>query len=266
MFGAIIGDIIGSRFEFDNHRRKEFQLFNRKCFATDDSFMTLAVAKAFLECKGNHEELEEKVIYWMRNIGCKYPNGGYGGMFSNWLYSETPKPYNSYGNGSAMRISPVAYVAKTIEEVKELSHKVTAITHNHPEGIKGAEAVAVAIFMAKKGYKMWEIRDFIHVNYYSMDFTLNSIRNNYEFNETCQKTVPQALVAFFESKNFEDAIRNAISIGGDSDTIGAITGSVAEAYYGVPLKFKNKVKKYLDKHLMEILEEFNKKYIKGEKK
>lgn len=246
ILGAIIGDIVGSRFEFDNYRAKDFEFFNDKCFATDDTIMTLAICTALDQCKPDYSDLEKQAVGWMQEFGRMYPGAGYGGKFCRWIDSIDPQPYNSWGNGSAMRVSPVAYVAKSLEEVKLLSYKVTYVTHNHPEGIKGAEATAVATFMALHGASKEEIRDVIINGYYNMDFTLDEIRDTYEFNESCQDTVPQALQAFFESESFEDAIRNAISIGGDSDTLGAIAGAVAGAFYGVPEEIEERAMMYLD--------------------
>ena len=260
MLGAIIGDIVGSRFEWNNHRNKEFDLFTTECFSTDDSIMTLSVAKAILESKEDFSDLSEKTKNFMQKIGRNYPDCGYGGNFFNWIFSDNPKPYNSYGNGAAMRVSAVGFVANSLEEAKSLSRKVTEITHNHPEGIKGAEATAVAIYLAKIGKDISEIRDFITKNYYTLDFTLDEIRDTYEFNETSQNTVPQALQVFFESTNFEDAIRNAISIGGDSDTLAAICGGIAEAYYGIPDNIRKQAINFLDKDLLKILIEFENKY------
>jgi ADP-ribosyl-[dinitrogen reductase] hydrolase len=270
VIGAIIGDIVGSRFEFNNHRSKEFELFTDECEATDDSIMTLAVAKAIMETEkkmkpllsqreNNHEYnllLESMAIKYMQEIGRKYPYCGYGGMFRHWVFSDNPKPYNSYGNGAAMRISPVGFFDVTEYELRELSKIVTAVTHNHEEGIKGAEAVALSIFMAKRGATKEEIRNEINENYYGLDFTIDEIRDTYRFNETCQRTVPQAIVAFLESSSFEDAIRTAISVGGDSDTLAAITGSIAEAYYGVPEEIEKKVLTYLDDELRLIYYEW----------
>jgi len=260
MIGAIIGDIVGSRFEWNNHRSKDFEFLTYKCFFTDDTVMSLAVCKALMECQTDYSDLSDQAIRNMQEIGRPYPKCGYGGMFYNWMYSESPEPYNSFGNGAAMRISACGHVAQSVEEAKSLSHTVTAVTHNHPEGIKGAEAVAVAVFMARSGKNLLEIRDYIDKNYYPMDFSLDDIRETYEFNETCQETVPQALVAFFESTDFEDAIRNAISIGGDSDTIAAITGGIAEAYYGVPTQIRKHALTFLDEKLLEILLEFENRY------
>lgn len=260
MIGAIIGDIVGSRFEWNNIKNKEFELLNYKCFFTDDSIMSLAIAKAVLECKSDYTDLSKKAVYWMQKIGRKYPNCGYGGNFHDWIYSDNPSPYNSYGNGAAMRVSACGLAAKSIEEAIILSRKVTEISHNHPEGIKGAEATTVAIYLAKSGVNILDIRDYINDNYYPMNFKLDDIRDSYQFNETCQETVPQAIEAFLESNNFEDAIRNAISIGGDSDTLAAITGSIAEAYYGVPTGIRKHALTFLNEELLTILIEFENEY------
>ena len=260
MLGAIIGDIVGSRFEWNNNKSKQFDLLTYKCSVTDDSIMTLAIAKALLESKSDYSDLSENAVKYMQNIGQHYPNCGYGGHFREWIYSDNPKPYNSYGNGAAMRVSACGFVANTLEEVKQLSKSVTEVTHNHSEGIKGAEATAVAIFLARSGKNLLEIRDYITKNYYPLNFSLDEIRDNYEFNESCQGTVPQALEAFFESKNFEDAIRNAISIGGDSDTIAAITGGIAGAYYGIPTDIRKHALTFLDERLLKILVDFENNY------
>ena len=260
MLGAIIGDIVGSRFEWNNNKSKQFDLLTYKCSVTDDSIMTLAIAKALLESKSDYSDLPENAVKYMQNIGQHYPNCGYGGHFREWIYSDNPKPYNSYGNGAAMRVSACGFVANTLEEVKQLSKSVTEVTHNHSEGIKGAEATAVAIFLARSGKNLLEIRDYITKNYYPLNFSLDEIRDNYEFNESCQGTVPQALEAFFESKNFEDAIRNAISIGGDSDTIAAITGGIAGAYYGIPTDIRKHALTFLDERLLKILVDFENNY------
>ncbi|WP_233276065.1 ADP-ribosylglycohydrolase family protein [Schinkia azotoformans] len=260
MLGAIIGDIVGSRFEWNNIKTKEFDFLTYKCFVTDDSVMSLAIAKAILDCKGNYNNLSKLAVSCMQEIGRPYSDCGYGDMFREWMYSDDPQPYNSYGCGAAMRVSACGFAASTLKEVKLLSRKVTEVTHNHPEGIKGAEATAVAIYLAKKGKNILEIRDYINDHYYPMDFTLDSIRNTYEFNETCQETVPQAIMAFLESTSFEDAIRNAISIGGDSDTIAAITGGIAEAYYGIPTDTRKHALTFLDERLLKILVDFENQY------
>jgi type I restriction enzyme M protein len=256
MLGAIIGDIVGSRFEWNNIKSKHFELFTEDCFVTDDTVMTLAVAKALLESRRDFAGLSEKAVECMRELGRLYPNCGYGTRFEDWLISENPEPYNSFGNGAAMRVSACAFAASSLEEVRRLSKAVTEVTHNHPEGLKGAEATAVSIFLARSGAGISEIRDYITEYYYPIDFTLDEIRDSYEFDESCQGTVPQALAAFFESTSFVDAIRNAISIGGDSDTIAAIAGSVAEGYYGIPASLRARAVKYLDGQLFKILLDF----------
>ena len=261
MLGAIVGDIVGSVYEFSNHRSKEFELFKPQCFATDDSIMTLAIAKAVLESAPDHHDLADNAVKYMREVGQPYPYCGYGGRFMDWMYSDKPKPYNSFGNGAAMRVSPVAYAAKGLEEAVEMSKAVTAVTHNHPEGIKGAEATAVCTWLALHGAGKDRILDVVNSLYYHIDFTIDEIRPTYRFNETCQDTVPQALEAFFESTDFEDAIRIAISVGGDSDTLAAITGAVAGAYYGIPDDIAKKASSYLDPVLSDILSEFERKYL-----
>jgi len=270
MIGAIIGDIVGSRFEFNNHRSKEFELFTDDCHVTDDSIMTLAVAKAIMEAEKIKEPsisgyeydsdyyslVESMTVKYMQEIGRKYPNCGYGGMFSRWVFSKDPQPYHSFGNGAAMRISPAGFVARTESEASRLSETITSVTHNHDEGIKGAEATAIAIFMAHQGYLKDEIRQKITSDYYPLDFTIDEIRSSYQFNATCQATVPQAIECFLEATDFEDAIRTAISLGGDSDTIAAITGAIAEAYYGVPQDIKEKALTYLNEELRAIYDDW----------
>ena len=260
MLGAIIGDISGSRFEWTNIKTKMFDLFTEECFPTDDSIMTLAIAKAILQCNEKHEGLEQETVQCMQKYGRRYPDAGYGMRFYEWLFTDNPKPYRSFGNGAAMRVSPCGFAAKTLEEAVALSQAVTKVTHNHPEGMKAAEAVTTAIFMARSGRKMSEIRDCIEKKYYKIDFTLDAIRPAYEFDVTCQGSVPQAFEAFFESTGFEDAIRNAISIGGDSDTIAAIAGGMAEAYYGIPSSIRENVLAFLDNDLLDIVTNFEKKY------
>lgn len=260
MIGAIIGDIVGSRFEFDNYRRKDFELFTNDCFPTDDSIMTVAVGKAILECKGDYTHLSERAIECMQELGRPYPDCGFGGSFYHWIYAENPKPYNSFGNGAAMRVSGAGFAAKSLEEAKELAYKVTAVSHNHPEGIKGAEATAVAIHLARTGKTKAEIKAYIWGNYYNVDMTPDEIRPTYEFNETCQQTVPQAFAAFFAAESFEDTIRTAVSLGGDSDTLAAIAGSVAEAFYGVPLPLRAKAESYLNTNRYAMIYDWLKKF------
>lgn len=258
MFGAIIGDIAGSRFEFENYKGKDFKLLTKDDEITDDSIMTIALAKALLESKSDYSDLREQAIKWMQLIGRTHPTS-YGGRFWDWLLSPEPEPYNSWGNGSAMRISAVAYAANSVSEVIKMSRMVTEVTHNHPEGIKGAEAIAVAIFMALHGYHKDDIRTIME-EYYFIGFSLDNIRDSYKYYISCQGTVPPAIVAFMEADSYEDAIRNAISIGGDSDTLAAITGSIAEAYYGIPVALRAKASSYIPEDLLAIVDEFEEKY------
>ena len=259
MIGAILGDIVGSVYEFDNIKTKDFELFKKECGFTDDTVMTIAVARALMrfECinEENLSEFKESLITTMHEIGCKYPDAGYGGRFLVWLLKNKREPYNSFGNGSAMRVSSVGWYAKTLEEAELIAKATAEVTHNHPEGIKGAVATAGAVFLGRKGASMDEIKAYVE-NFYTLDFTLDEIRPTYEFDVTCQGTVPQAMQAFFESESFEDAIRNAISIGGDSDTLAAITGAVAEGYYGMPEGLKESALSYLDERLLSITEHF----------
>ena len=256
MIGAITGDIAGSRFEWRNIKSKNFTLFTNACEPTDDSIMTLAVAQAIMNCNGDYSRLENETVSCMQEYGRAYPNAGYGGRFHRWIFSRDPKPYNSYGNGAAMRVSPCGFAATTLEEAMMLAHAVTRVTHNHPESLKAAEAVASAIYLARMGKTLEEIKAHIAEHYYSIDFSLDEIRPTYIFDVSCQGSVPQAFEAFFESTGFEDAIRNAISIGGDSDTIAAITGGMAEAYYGVPEDIRTQAMEFLDEKLAGILKRF----------
>ena len=265
MIGAIIGDIVGSRFEWHNIKSKDFDLFTGSCRPTDDSVMTVAIAKAILDCDGDFTKLEQHAVSAMQQIGRPHPRCGYGGNFRRWMYSDDPKPYGSFGNGSAMRVSACGWAGKTLEEVLGLAEKVTVTTHDHPEGVKGAQAVAASIFLARTGASKEEIGTHIRENYYDIDFTLDAIRDAYTFDVTCQGSVPQAIEAFLESTDFEDAIRNAVSIGGDSDTIAAITGSIAGAYYGVPTVLRLQAELILrsyDSRMAEILKAFEERYCK----
>ena len=259
MLGAIIGDIVGSRFEWNNNKTKDFDFLTYRCCPTDDSIMSLAIAKAILMSKSN-DELSENSINCMQELGNRYPDAGYGGHFAFWLTDSNPKPYNSWGNGAAMRVSACGFAATSLDEAKLLSKLVTKVTHNHPEGIKGAEATAVAIYMAKSGSSLLEIQDYINKHYYKINFKLDDIRPEYTFDVSCQGSIPQAFEAFFESTSFEDAIRNAISIGGDSDTIAAITGGIAEAYYGIPAEIRKHALTFLDETQLTILNDFESKY------
>ena len=263
MFGAIIGDIVGSRFEFDNCKSKEFELFTNTCDYTDDTVMTLAVAKALLpyETITDMDSFKQELVRVMHEVGMPHPHCGYGGRFCTWMMKNYTEPYGSYGNGSAMRVSPVAWFAGSLDECEKLAAATAEVTHNHPEGIKGAVAVAGAIYLARTGHSMAEIREYAE-RYYHINFTLDEIRPDYDFVETCQGSVPQALEAFFESTGFEDAIRNAVSIGGDSDTIADMAGAIAEAYYGADREMKDIALSYLDLDLLDIAEEFERRIMR----
>lgn len=235
LMGAVIGDVVGSRYEFNNIHTKDFPILSSGCDYTDDTIMTVAVADALMESRTSDKPFAACVIASMQRYGKSYPHpkGSYGGRFSNWLRSSEPQPYNSYGNGSAMRVSACGFAANSLEEAMTLAKESAEVTHNHPEGIKGAQAVAAAIYLAGTGrYDKTAIRRYISEHFYPLEGrSLAEIRENYSFSESCQKTVPEAIIAFLESRNYEDAIRNAVSIGGDSDTVAAITGSIAWAYY-----------------------------------
>lgn len=263
ILGAIIGDIAGSRFELVNNKYgKKFELLHKFCRYTDDSVMTLAVAKAFLEAKDDYINFEEQVVKSMTEVGRKYPRCGYGPSFYRWIMSEDHKPYGSFGNGSAMRISAVGVVAKSIDEVKRLSAIVTNVSHNHPDSINGSEATAVAIYMALDGKSKDEIKKYIETNYFKIDdLKINTMKPQF-FHINCVETVKQSIGAFLESTDYEDAIRNAIALGGDSDTIGAITGSIASAFYGIPEDISKKALEYLDDYLIKIHDDFNAKYMR----
>lgn len=268
MYGAILGDMIGSPFEFDRgEKTKDFPLFCKESTYTDDTVMTIAVAEAFFDAQP--EELldtrtDEVYLDWIRHrlaagmqrYGRAFPNAGYGGMFRRWLKSEDPKPYGSYGNGSAMRVSAAAWLYNTMEHVRLMARLSAEVTHNHPEGIKGAEAVAAAIFLARTGSTKEEIKAYIEENFqYDLNRTCDEIRPSYYHVETCQQTVPEAIIAFLEGNSFEDVIRNAVSLGGDCDTLTCIAGSIAEGYYGVPEDLKKECRRRLDKEMLKVLDE-----------
>ena len=233
MYGAIIGDIAGSTLEFEEQKNYDIPLFLPGSDITDDTIITIAVARALLQWRRDGGDLHDAMRFHMRDLGRKYPHpmGAYGNSFARWLRSDSPLAYNSCGNGSAMRVSPCALMASTLEEALELAKISAEVTHDHPEGIKGAEATAAAVYLAKTGHSMEKIRKYIHENFYPMDRTLDEIRPGYGFEPTCQESVPQSIQAFLESESFEDAIRKVISLGGDADTMAAITGSIAWAFY-----------------------------------
>ncbi len=261
MYGAILGDIIGSPFEFDRgNKTKTFNLFSRGCGFTDDSVMTIAVGEALLAVgkEATVEEIKEAVTVNMRDWGKKYPNAGYGGSFWHWLRDKHPRPYGSYGNGSAMRVSAAGWLYDSLERTREVARATADVTHNHPEGVKGAEATASCIFLARRGFSKDEIRSYVETKFhYNLDRTLDAIRPYYHHVESCQETVPEAIIAFLEAKNFEDTIRNAVSLGGDTDTLGAIAGSIAEAFYGIPDDLKNECRTRIPKGMLEVLDIFD---------
>jgi ADP-ribosylglycohydrolase len=254
MIGAIAGDIIGSVYERNPVKSLNFKLFAPGCRFTDDSVMTVAVADALMSGACADERL---YIQKMQAYGQIYPNAGYGGMFGNWLFLKTPKPYHSFGNGSAMRVSPVGYLLNDMDSVLIQAEKSASVSHDHPEGIKGAQAVAAAIYLARNGHPKEAMKDFLTENFgYDLDRTLAEIRPDYTFDVTCQGSVPESLIAFLESEHYEDAVRKAISLGGDSDTMACIAGGIAEAYYGVPESIAARAKEFLDRRMIEQIEKF----------
>ena len=252
MLGAIAGDIIGSVYEWQNIKSKDFPLFSPDSCFTDDTVMTVAVAMALLSGAGLRE-----YALCMRDLGRAYPDAGYGGRFRRWLRSPCPKPYGSYGNGSAMRVSPVGWFFDTLEETLDAAATSAAVTHDHPEGIRGAQAVAAAVFLARTGHGKAEVKRLIEERFgYDLSRRLDDIRPTYAFDGSCQGSVPEAIIAWLESTDFEDAIRNAISIGGDSDTIAAIAGGIAQAEYGMPASIRDEVLARLPNRFKSIIRMF----------
>ena len=262
MYGAILGDIIGRPYEFDRgSKSKDFPLFSPDSTYTDDSVMTLAVADAFLflppEVKD--EDIRWKLIQSMQTYGRKYPYAGYGGMFRRWLKGPNPQPYGSYGNGSAMRVSSAGWLFDDLKTVRHMARLSAKVTHNHPEGIKGAEATASAIYLARTGRTKAEIKAYIEANFnYDLSRSCDEIRPTYRHVESCQETVPEAITAFLEGESFEDVIRTAVSLGGDCDTLTCIAGSIAEGYYGVPEELKQQCRERLPEDLRKVLRRFEK--------
>lgn len=257
MIGAIIGDIVGSIYEWHNIKSKEFPFFHDRCFFTDDTVMTVAVAEGLM----NGGEKDD-FIDAMKKYGRMYPDAGYGGRFGSWLLTDSREPYHSWGNGAAMRTAAVGWWFDSLEETQAMAALAAGVTHDHPEGIKGAVSAAAAIFLARTGHGRAEIKEYVERKFgYDLNQTLDEIRPGYRFSERCQDTVPQAMIAFLESTDFEDAIRSAISLGGDSDTLAAITGGIAEAAYGVPRELKDKAWEYLAEPLREVLRRWQKGHI-----
>jgi len=255
MKGAITGDIVGSVYEFDNYRAEDFPLFRNDCFFTDDTVMTIAVADALMSAKGaTNEEIIAALTEKMQFYGRLYPDAGYGGRFAWWLVRDRPKPYNSWGNGAPMRCSAAGWLASSAEEARRLGSLTAMPTHNHPEGIKAAALTAELIFLARKGVDMAALRERAAREYDLPE--IDKIRGTYKFDESSQGTMPVALSAFFESASFEGTVRRAVSAGGDSDTIAAIAGSIAEAYYGVPDDIWSRAEKFLDSRLKAVVDRF----------
>ncbi len=263
MLGSIVGDIIGSPYEHDNIKTVEFPLFTEKSHFTDDSVMTLAVARGLMECMANHgdvttdEDFTEQVKASMLKVGRKFPKAGYGRGFRAWLSSKEPHPYQSFGNGSAMRVSPVSWAFSDLETVEHFAELSAVITHDHPEGIKGAQSVAGAVFLARTGHSKDDIRGYVAGKYdYDLSRTLDEIRPEYTFSSSCPKSVPEAITAFLEGESFEDTIRKAVSIGGDSDTIAAIAGSIAEPLWGIPTVIQVEAFERLHSYLKRIVQKW----------
>ena len=258
MYGAIMGDIVGSVYEWDNIKTKEFPLFVPASRYTDDSAMSIAVAEALLDTMEKSREERRKEVAWsMQKWGRRYPDAGYGGRFYDWLYMRNPKPYRSWGNGSAMRASAAGWLFDTLEETREAAADTACVTHDHPEGIKGAEAVAAVIWAARNGWTKQQIRKFVEKEFYPLKKTCDEIRPGYKFDVSCQGTVPQAVTAFLEGDGFEDVIRTAVSLGGDCDTLTCIAGGMAEAMYGMPEEMKEECRKRLEPDMVKVLERFD---------
>ncbi len=254
MIGAIAGDIIGSVYEHHQIKTKDFPLFHPQCRFTDDTVLTVAIADAILSGRPYVESVRE--------IGRRYPGAGYGESFIRWLHSDDPQPYKSWGNGSAMRVSPVGFAFQSEDEVLRQAKMTAEISHNHPEGIKGAQATALAVFLARTGIGKEQIRSRMAEEFgYNMNRTVDDIRPAYSFDVSCQGTVPEAIISFLDSDSYEDAVRNAISLGGDSDTLACIAGGIAEAFYGgIPEDIQEKVQECLTSDLWQVTETFCLKY------
>ena len=261
MYGAIMGDIVGSRFEFDRgDKTKDFKLFTKESVYTDDTVMTVAVAKALIDAGPDADEvtIKRNLIISMKNYGRAYPNSGYGGRFLHWLFSDDTQPYHSYGNGSAMRVSPVGWLYDSMERTREVARWTAEVTHNHPEGIKGAESVAAIIYLARNGYRKDFIKKYVELEFgYDLSRTCDEIRPKYHHVESCQETVPEAITAFLEGEHFTDVVRTAVSLGGDCDTLTDISAAMGEAYYGIPYEFVDEIDGRLPKDLLDVVKEFD---------
>ena len=266
MYGAILGDIIGSPYEFDmGNKTKNFPLFSKDSCFTDDTVMTIAVAEAFMDAPDDENVIRQRLIQSMQKRGHRYPGAGYGARFICWLALKDATPYNSFGNGSAMRVSSVAWLYNDLDTVRRMARLSAEVTHNHPEGIKGAEATAAAIFLARTGHSKVEIKSYIETEFhYDLSRTCDEIRPTYYHVESCQETVPEAITAFMEGDSFEDVIRTAVSLGGDCDTLTCIAGSIAEGFYGVPDELKQECRDRISENLRSVLDAFD-QYLTSEK-
>jgi ADP-ribosylglycohydrolase len=254
MLGALIGDIIGSVYEFCNTKSTDFQLFYGRSRFTDDSVMTLAVAKWLLE---DEAHTLHYLVYCMQELGRRYSFAGYGGRFVGWLFQDNPQPYDSWGNGSGMRVSPVGLYAKTLDEALALAAVTASVSHNHPEGVKGAQAIAACVYLCKEGKTKAEIKKYVEQTFdYNLSRTIAEIRPGYEFEESCQRSVPEAIIAFLEGNSFEEVLRLAISLGGDSDTIACMACAIAACMYPIPEDIAKKCNELLTDDLREIKDKF----------
>jgi len=262
IIGAISGDVIGSAYEFNPTREYDFDLFTPKSTFTDDTVLTMANALWLLE---DHAHTPERLTEIMLDLCRKYPDRGYGGRFAHWMHDGDPQPYNSFGNGSAMRVSPIGYYARTLDEALDLAEVSAAVTHNHPEGIKGAQATAAAIFLSRRGKSKHEIRDYVASTFaYDLSRTLEDIRPTFSFDETCQRTVPESLICFLEGQDYVDVVRLAVSLAGDADTLAAIAGSIASASMEVPNEIAQQVIALLNEEFCTLLLRFNELVAKRE--
>ena len=266
MLGAIIGDMAGSIYEFDNIKSRDFEFLSERCEPTDDSILTCAIARALIDVKGRGTQLERVIMFRMKEyfLANPLPMGGFGAKFFQWALSDVTEPYGSWGNGAAMRISPVAYVANTEAEVKLLSRIVTGTTHNDLEGLKGGEVTALAVFKALHGVTKEDIQKMVK-SYYPGEYSVEELHRTYTFEPSCQKTVPEGMQCFFESEDYESAIRNVMYIGGDCDTLGDIVGAVAGAYYGIPKWIQEKALSMMPDYMVEDYEDFKTMYMDKEK-
>ena len=258
MFGAVLGDIIGSRFEFDRGgKTKDFELFTREDSITDDTVMTAAIVASLLTAGKDADEktVKETVIKSMQKYGRKYPNAGYGARFIHWIFKDNPQPYNSWGNGSAMRVSAAGWLYDSLDRTRQVARWTAEVSHNHPEGIKGAECTAAVIYLARTGKTKKEIKDYVIKEFgYDLHETLYEMRKRHHHDESCMDSLPKTLVSFFEGNSYEDVIRNAVSLGGDTDTLAAIAGAMAEGMYEIPEEIISEGIDYIPVDILEVVE------------